>query len=113
MDIVEVCEEIKEDMHKIEEDSKKIDCYAILDLILHSFKCFIDSIKCCFKIKISYIMKRFINIKSYELIDIQNTIQDIYHLKKNNYISDLRDKEIEELQYYKNYLKIFIMIFKN
>ena len=38
MDIVEVCEEIKEDMHKIEEDSKKIDCYAILDLILHSFK---------------------------------------------------------------------------
>ncbi len=26
-----VCEEIKEDMHKIEEDSKKIDCYAILD----------------------------------------------------------------------------------
>ncbi len=33
-----ICEEIKEDMHKIEEDSKKIDCYAILDLILHSFK---------------------------------------------------------------------------
>jgi len=38
-----ICEELKEDMHKIEEDSKKIDCYAILDLILHSFKCFIDS----------------------------------------------------------------------
>ena len=53
MDIIEVCEEIKEDMHKMEEDSKKIDCYAILDLILHSFKCFIDSIiKCCFKIKV-------------------------------------------------------------
>ena len=52
MDIVEICEEIKEDMHKIEEDSKNIDCYAILDLILHSFKCFIDSIKCCFKIKV-------------------------------------------------------------
>ena len=44
--------DIKEDMHKLEEDSKKIDCYAILDLILHSFKCFIDSIKCCFKIKV-------------------------------------------------------------
>jgi hypothetical protein len=27
-------------------------------------------------------MKRFSNLKSYELIDIQNTIQDIYHLKK-------------------------------
>jgi hypothetical protein len=48
-----VCGEIKEDMHKIEEDSKNINCYAILDLILHSFKCFIDSIKCCFKIKTS------------------------------------------------------------
>jgi hypothetical protein len=46
-----VCEEIKDDMHKMEEDSKKIDCYAILDLILHSFKCFIDSIKFCFEIK--------------------------------------------------------------
>ena len=45
-------DEIKDDMHKMEEDSKKIDCYAILDLILHSFKCFIDSIKCCFKIKV-------------------------------------------------------------
>ena len=76
MDIIEVCEDmrasgaglpasaaqadalawaadIKEDMKNIEADSKKIDCYAILDLILHSFKCFIDSIKCCFKIKIS------------------------------------------------------------
>ena len=27
-----VCDEIKDDMHKMEEDSKKIDCYAILDL---------------------------------------------------------------------------------
>ena len=53
MDIIEVCEEIKEDMHKIEEDSKKIDCYAILDLIGHCIQCFIDSIKCCFKIKIN------------------------------------------------------------
>ena len=52
MDIIEVCEEIKEDMKKIESDAKKIDCYAILDLILHSFKCFIDSVKCCFKIKV-------------------------------------------------------------
>ena len=52
MDIIEVCEEIKEDMHKIEEDSKKIDCYAILDLIGHCIQCFIDSIKCCFKIKV-------------------------------------------------------------
>ena len=52
MDIIEVCQEIKDDMHKIEEDSKKIDCYAILDLIGHCIQCFIDSIKCCFKIKV-------------------------------------------------------------
>ena len=31
-------------------------------------------------------MKRFSNLKSYELVDIQNTIQDIYHLKKKLYI---------------------------
>ena len=39
--------EIKDDMHKIEEDSKKIDCYAILDLIRDSLMCLIHSIKCC------------------------------------------------------------------
>ena len=55
-------------------------------------------------------MKRFANLKSYELIDIQNTIQDIYHLKKNNYISDLSNEEIEELQYYK---KLFEDIYKD
>ena len=32
---MDLCDDIKEDMHKMEEDSKKIDCYAILDLILH------------------------------------------------------------------------------
>ena len=58
-------------------------------------------------------MKRFSNLKSYQLIDVQNSIQDIYHLKRNNYISDLHEDEIEELQYYKNYLKIFTKIFKN
>ena len=55
-------------------------------------------------------MRRFSNLKSYELIDIQNTIQDIYHLKRNNYISDLHEGEIEELQYYK---KVFEDIYKN
>jgi len=47
-----VCEEIKDDMKNIESDAKKIDCYAILDLIKDCIKCFIDSLKCCFKIKI-------------------------------------------------------------
>ena len=55
-------------------------------------------------------MKRFSNLKSYELIDIQNNIQDIYHLKRNNYISYLHEEEIEELQYYK---KLFEDIYKD
>ena len=28
-----VCDEIKDDMHKMEEDSKKIDCYAISNVL--------------------------------------------------------------------------------
>ena len=55
-------------------------------------------------------MRRFANLKSYELIDVQNTIQDIYHLKRNNYISDLHEGEIEELQQYK---KLFEDIYKD
>ena len=55
-------------------------------------------------------MRRFSNLKSYEFIDVQNTIQDIYHLKRNNYISDLHEGEIEELQYYK---KLFEDIYKD
>ena len=57
-------------------------------------------------------MLRFSKLEKYELFDVQNVIEDIYHLKKNNYISDLHDEEIEEIQYYKNYLKIFTKIFK-
>ena len=75
MDIIEVCDiltasaarqreqenagtfsnaldDIKDDMKNIESDAKKIDCYAILDLIGHCIQCFIDSVKCCFKIKV-------------------------------------------------------------
>ena len=45
-------DEIKDDMKNIKSDAKKIDCYAILDLIKDCIKCFIDSLKCCFKIKV-------------------------------------------------------------
>ena len=55
-------------------------------------------------------MKRFSNLTSYELTDVQYTIQDIYHLKRNNYISDLHEGEIEELQQYK---KLFEDIYKD
>jgi superfamily I DNA/RNA helicase len=46
-------------------------------------------------------MLRFSKLEKYELLDVQNVIEDIYHLKKNNYISDLHDEEIEEIKYYK------------
>ena len=55
-------------------------------------------------------MKRFSNLNSYELTEVQNIIQDIYHLKRNNYISDLHEEEIEEIRYYK---KLFGDIFKD
>ena len=52
-EIREVCEDIKEDLKNIEEDTKKINCCAICDLIKHCIKCFLDSLRCCFKIKMS------------------------------------------------------------
>ena len=55
-------------------------------------------------------MKRFINFNSYELSEMQSDIENIYHLKRNNYISDLHEDEIEELQYYK---KLFEDIYKD
>ena len=96
-----ICENIKEDMHKIEEDSKKFYCYAILDLILHSFNYFIDCIKFCFKINYYnniYLMKQFSNLKSYELIDIYQ-IYTKTKWKKYNVL--------------KNHLNLFIKIFKS
>ena len=57
-------------------------------------------------------MKRFANLKSYELIDVQNTIQDIYHLKRNNYISDLHEEEIEEIKYYKKLFEDIVTDFE-
>ena len=47
-----ICNDIKEDLEQIETDTKKINCGAILDLIRHCIKCFMDSLKCCFKFKV-------------------------------------------------------------
>ena len=55
-------------------------------------------------------MRRFSNLNSYELTEVQYIIQDIYHLKRSNYISDLHEGEIEELQQYK---KLFEDIYKD
>ncbi len=47
-----ICNDIKQDLEQIQQDSKRVNCFAVLDLIKDCIKCFIYSIKCCFKIKI-------------------------------------------------------------
>jgi hypothetical protein len=44
-------EEIKTDIHDIEEDVKKINCSAVCDLIGHTIKCIGDFISCCWNQK--------------------------------------------------------------
>jgi|LakMenE18May11ns_1017448.scaffolds.fasta_scaffold6130250_1 hypothetical protein len=58
-------------------------------------------------------MKRFINFKSYELISAQNDIENIYNLKRNNYISDLNEGEIQEIKFYKELFEEIAQDFRN
>ena len=58
-------------------------------------------------------MKRFINFKSYELISAQNDIESIYNLKRNNYISDLNEGEIQEIKFYKELFEEIAQDFRN
>ena len=58
-------------------------------------------------------MKRFINFKSYELISAQNDIENIYNLKRNNYISDLNEGEIQEIKFYKDLFEEIAQDFRN
>ena len=45
-------------------------------------------------------MLRFGSLNKHKLFQDQNSVEDIYHLKKNDYISDLYDEEIEEIKYF-------------
>ena len=58
-------------------------------------------------------MRRFSNLKSYELTEVQYIIQDIYHLKRNDYISDLNEGELEEIRYYKKLFEDIDKDFQN
>ena len=58
-------------------------------------------------------MKRFINFKSYELISAQNDIENIYNLKRNNYISDLNEGEKQEIKFYKELFQDIAQDFRN
>ena len=47
-----ICQDVKDDINNIEEDTKKINCSAIVDLIKHIIKFCIDSLRCCLKFKV-------------------------------------------------------------
>ncbi len=47
-------------------------------------------------------MLRFSKLQKYELLEVQNDTENIYRLKKNNYISDLDDEEIVYIYYIQN-----------
>ena len=50
---------------------------------------------------ILYLMLRFSKFEQYELLEVQSAFENIQFLKKNDYIKDLDDEEIEEIKYYK------------
>ncbi len=49
--------------------------------------------------------KLFIELKEYQLLELQEDLKTIFMIKKNNYIRDLDDEEIEEIKYYKRLFK--------
>ena len=50
-------------------------------------------------------MDKFSKLKEYELLELQEDLKTIFMIKKNNYIHDLDDEEIEEIKYYKHLFK--------
>ena len=50
-------------------------------------------------------MLKFSKLKEYELLELQEDLKNIFMIKKNNYIHDLDDEEIEEIKYYKRLFK--------
>ena len=50
-------------------------------------------------------MDIFSNLKQYQLLDLQEDLKTIFMIKKNNYIRDLDNEEIEEIKYYKSLFK--------
>ena len=50
-------------------------------------------------------MLKFSKLNEYQLLEIQEDLQNIFMLKKNNYIRDLNDEEIEDIKYYQRIFK--------
>jgi hypothetical protein len=50
-------------------------------------------------------MLKFSKLNEYQLLEIQEDLQHIFMLKKNNYIQDLNNEEIEDINIINAYLK--------
>ena len=50
-------------------------------------------------------MLKFSKLNEYQLLEVQEDLQNIFMLKKNNYIKDLNDEEIEDIKYYERLFK--------
>ena len=57
-------------------------------------------------------MLKFNKLKEYELLELQEDLKTIFMIKKNDYIHDLDDEEIEEIKYYKRLFKKYRMNLK-
>ena len=50
-------------------------------------------------------MLKFSKLTEYQLLELQEDLKSFFMLKKNNYIRDLNDEEIEEIKYYKRFFQ--------
>ena len=50
-------------------------------------------------------MLKFSKLTEYQLLQLQEDLQNIFMLKKNDYIKDLNDEEIQEIKYYKRFFQ--------
>ena len=50
-------------------------------------------------------MLKFSKLTEYQLLELQHDINSILMIKKNDYIKDLDDEEIEEIKYYQRFFK--------
>jgi len=55
-------------------------------------------------------MLKFSKLNEYQLLEVQEDLQNIFMLKKNNYIKDLNDEEIEDIKYYQRLFKRILYI---
>ena len=50
-------------------------------------------------------MLKFSELTEYQLLELQHDLNSILMIKKNDYIKDLDDEEIEEIKYYQRFFK--------